>query len=1054
MLNRNVLLGTTVLIGLASASVAFAQTSPAKPNQPATQTASKEDGSEVEELIVTGSRIRRNEYTSASPIQVITSEQATLEGLIDTAEVLQQSSVASGSFQVNSQLIGTLAYGQEQVTSGANYISLRGLGANRTLVLLNGRRVGPAGVSGAIGPVDLAVIPQSIIARQEILKDGASSVYGSDAVAGVVNIITKDNVDGGAITVYGNQPFESGGERFQVNGNWGKTFDRGYIGISGDYYKRNPLTRGDRDNLGCTQNVYFDPTNGDRLDQRLHDGSYLCSNITNNAIQVVDNVNNRVLVYAQPGRDYGTAQYGNDSPYAGMARVNRAGYPTTYRNADTYLDTPLYAQEQVINPMTRYGVFLTGGFDLTSKTEVYGEFMYSRRETETNQISNVGPATVTSTNNGILGSTTGGLLASNPNNVAPNGTPFGYTTSVFIARTLFANQNVDYLRGVIGIKGELPELPVLGGWHWDAYVQRAKSDGEYNNQFIYTDRLTAVSGASACTNNPAFIGNKSGFSCANLNGGAGIPWTSQRVVSGQFNDQERAFLFGWNRGTTEYTQTTAEVSITGDLFTLPAGPLGAAFGVSWRKDEINDNPGENALARNMYNYTTAGITKGSDTVREAYGELDIPVFKSLPLVQSLNVNLSGRISDYESYGQSETYKVGVNWQIVPALRLRGSYGTSFRAPALFEQFIGARTAFQSQAIDPCVNYQNNENPVIRANCAGTNHPGLPAGTSIPENYTGTGVPSALVLTGGGRDVLKPETSDASMVGVIWTPSFIDLSVAVDYFEYDVKDEIRTFGAANILYQCYSRTDFPNNPYCSLFTRTNTPSATNYGVTQVDNSYVNVAAQKNRGIDMNVRYQHEFGETRMIIDGQFTWQLEDTTELLGAADAEDYNGSTTEPDFTGGVNVRFERGDWTLAWGVDMYGKASDTEVLGTDLASTNATYNVTCTFTPTPPPGGTSTPQVGACSSFRNTSGALATPGSLVVNSQPIYRKLYNEFTAYHNISITRRKDDWTFRAGIQNLFGEEAPLAGSGLYRKGTAALNLYDLLGRRGWISVTKTF
>lgn len=1039
MLDRKYLFGTTIVAGLFAAAM-FSAPAAAQEAKPATKPSESKAEAEgdVSALIVTGSRIKRNEFTSSSPIQVITAEQASLEGLVDTAEILQQSSIASGSFQVNSQLVGTIQAGQEQITLGANYISLRGLGANRTLVLLNGRRVGPAGVSGAIGPVDLSVIPQSIIERQDILKDGASSIYGSDAVSGVINIITRNNLDGGAMTIYGNQPFKSGGERFQINGSYGKTFDRGSFSISADWLHREALLRKDRDYLRCTENVFFDPTSMERVDQRLYDGSILCNNITNNALQVVDNVNNRVLMYDVPGRNFGGPKDGNDSPVVGMQRVNRAGYPVTFQNADLYLDTPLYGEEQVINPLDRYSVFGTGTFDITGKVQAYGELLLSRRETEANSISNVGPGRVINS----LNQTQQGLPASNPNNLMPNGAPFGFSVSVFAPRTLFSSQTVDYGRIVGGLRGDIGDLGFLSDLSWDFYVQHSRSDGEYKTQFVYTDRLTAVSSPGvACTDNPLGIGNLSNFKCADLNGGAGIPWTSARILAGQFNDQERAFLFGVNTGTTKYEQTSAEASATGTLFTLPAGPVGAAIGFSWRKDKINDDPGENALARNMYNFTTAGVTKGTDTVKEVYGELNIPIVRDIPAIQNLTLNVSGRYSDYDSYGSNSTYKVGLNWQIVPAFRLRGSYGTSFRAPALFEQFIGSRTAFTAQSgIDPCINWASQANTVIQQNCQAL---------GIPDNYTGIGVPSATVLTKGGRDVLKPETSDSLVVGAIWTPSFVDLSVAVEYFEYNIQDEIRTFGAANILFQCMSRTDFPNNPFCSLFQRTATPTPTDFGITTVDNSYINVASQKNRGIDLTFRYQHDFEATKLTVDGQFTWTMEDTTQLLGSSEPEDFNGGTGEPDFSGQFNVRLDRGDWTFNWNMDLLGKASDTDIIGTDLASSNATYNVTCTFTPT---GGS--PSVGPCSSFRGPTGALLTPGSLAVNSQTVYRKLYNEFSLYHSISLTRRWDDWTFRAGIQNLFDEDPPLAGSGLFRKGVAAMNAYDVLGRRAWISISKTF
>ena len=227
-LNRKMLLASTVIAGFAmiAPGIAVAQSTPPSdttPPPPATQ-----KSNEVSEVVVTGSRIHRNEYNSAAPIQVLSGDTASLEGLANTAEILSTSSLVAGSFQVNNQLTGFLVTGGP----GASTIQLRGLGAQRTLVLVDGYRMGPAGVGGTVGPFDLNVIPSSIVDRIEILKDGASSIYGSDAVAGVINVITKKNLDGGVINAFSDISQYGGGNRYDVNGGWGKVFDKGYWNLS------------------------------------------------------------------------------------------------------------------------------------------------------------------------------------------------------------------------------------------------------------------------------------------------------------------------------------------------------------------------------------------------------------------------------------------------------------------------------------------------------------------------------------------------------------------------------------------------------------------------------------------------------------------------------------------------------------------------------------------------------------------------------------------------------------------------------------------------------
>jgi len=986
--NKKFLLATTFIAGLAMAAPSLAQQQPSNQDE-------DEEGEQVEDVVVTGSRLRRDEFSSSSPVQVITGEQAALEGMVDTAELLQQSTIASGSYQLNNQLTGFVTEGGGSINS----VSLRGLGAQRTLVLLNGRRVGPAGTRGQVQAVDLNVIPQSMIERIEILKDGASSVYGSDAIAGVVNIITRTNLDGFEASAFINRSFDGGGDVQRYNLGWGSTFDRGYIQAGFDYYRQDELTRADREDTACAADYLFDPTTGARVDILDQvSGTAQCYNLFASALRANPGPGTMDLIYMRPGYNYAVA--GNNSNVVGMARQGRGYYPGTYSYYNG--QSPLYDRASVVSPVERYTVTAMGGFDLTPNVEVYGEFMYNRRQSEQNGVRQFFPTVYT----GYIG-------AQRPD----TGTNFlGSTLLPIIPKTSDNDQSIDYYRGVVGIRGTFGNAGFLSGWDWDLYGQWARSDGDYSTESIYADRVaavtgvnvgvTAITGPGPCYTGP-LVTNVSGYSCASLPGG--VPWTSQRVLTGNFNQAERDFLFFTQEGNTTYDHRYVEGSMAGDLFELPAGAVGAAVGFQFRQEEIDDTPDPMAQAGNLWGQTAAGRTTGSDTVREVFGEIEVPIIRGFTGIDELTVNLSGRYSDYDSYGQSDTYKVGLNWQITPAWRVRLSQGTSFRAPALYELYLANQTSFLGQtAVDPCIDWGNSTNPRIQANCAAA---------GVPFNYTGLGS-SALIITGGGLGVLEPETAEARTLGVIWTPAFIDMSVAVDYFEIDVDNEVRTFGAGNILYQCYNATDYPTNPFCSLFTRAGPadPTRPNQIIT-VNNSYVNVAAQTNRGIDLTVRYNHEFSFGDLSLDGQFTWQLEDRTTLLGTATPEDTNGETTEPDFTGQFNIRFDRGDWTAFWAVDMIGKASDTEEVGADVFLSSR-YS------------------------------------SVVGVPTPVYYKQYTEFTAYHDFSLRYRMDDWTFQAGVQNVFDERPPAQSAGQFRVGTAALNLYDMVGRRGFISVSRRF
>ncbi|HQR91313.1 MAG TPA: TonB-dependent receptor, partial [Caulobacter sp.] len=280
-----------------------------------------------------------------------------------------------------------------------------------------------------------------------------------------------------------------------------------------------------------------------------------------------------------------------------------------------------------------------------------------------------------------------------------------------------------------------------------------------------------------------------------------------------------------------------------------------------------------------------------------------------------------------------------------------------------------------------------------------------AADGIPSTHTGAGS-SATVTSGGGKGALEAETSKAVTYGVIWTPSFADLNVAVDYFEIEVNDEITRLGAARIVAGCYRSLTFATDPLCNLFTRTPGSNLIN----SVTNNYLNIAEQANRGIDLTVRYGQELPwDSKLTVDLQTTWQLEDTTALF-AGTTIDENGFVGDPDWTGQLNFRLTKGDWTGFWGIDMVGKASDAE----DYADKNA--------------AGTT------------------------------FYKIHTEFTAYHSLSLQKKFDDWSILGGVANVFSEEPPAVslGQGNYSTvGSSVLaSQYDYFGRRLFVNITARF
>ncbi|MFC0633395.1 TonB-dependent receptor domain-containing protein [Brevundimonas balnearis] len=1034
---------TTVFMSLAlmTPQVVMAQDSQNTGSE--SQQEAEDDATEVGEVVITGSRIRRNEFTSTQPIQVITSEQATLEGLADTTEILQSSTAANTATQINNFFTGFVTTGGP----GVNTVSLRGLGAQRTLILVNGRRAGPAGVRGTVGPFDLNTIPSSQIERVEILTDGASSIYGSDAVAGVINIITRSNQDGGNFEAFASVPEREGGEEYRISGSWGQTFSRGYFNVGADYYERKATLFGDRDWFDCPQDrVFADESLLVRRDV-LENGEYKCDFVLNSIIRTqlagsagpvaVANRRDGDFIF-DPTATQGTGFTGCNIPgwrhvAGGFNSAATPGpdcsitaSPTDVRRA-AYSVYPLYndrySSRTAISPVKRYSITSFGGFDVTPRIEAFYELLLNRRESEQNSWRQLFPTVSPFHSDNPFGG---------PFNGQTNTFNGGYYATPVALVDSINRQEVDYGRIVAGLRGDFDAFGK--NWDWELAAQYSRSEGTYGGNFFYNDRVEATAGYYAlfgrdATGNfadldgdgdidatdraPRAFGAATGncdaailISATDCPAG-GIDWFSPEFLrDGVLPADQYNFISGYEEGLTTYDHMYIEGVVSGEPFTLPAGPVGAALGFQIRKEEIDDTPGPEQLRNNLWGSTSAGRTVGEDTIREVFAEVELPIVRDIPLVQAFTVNLSGRFSDYDSYGENSTYKVGLNWEITPEWRIRASNGTSFRAPALYELYLANQTSFIGQAnIDPCRNWGTSTNQVLRDNCAAE---------GIPDDYAVPGS-SATVIAGGGVGLLDPETAEATSIGLIWTPSWIDLNIAIDYFDIQVDDQVAQFGAANILSACYTSENYPNEPLCTLFTRDRDPNSARYlQVLTVNNNYVNISQQKNQGLDINVRYNREFSFGDLQITGRVSHILDWTTQVFNSSVVTVNNSRVGSPETVGELNFRFDRGDWTVFYGIDYVGE-SDNDPF-------------------------------------------FATPGNATTFlGEPVFVERGTEEYLTHAISVRKQMDDWTFQVGIQNVFDENPPYFGisSGSTVIGNTPLaTQYDWNGRTGFVSISKTF
>ncbi|MDH4255689.1 MAG: TonB-dependent receptor, partial [Gammaproteobacteria bacterium] len=662
------------------------------------------DDAQVEEIVVTGSRIRRDSFSSAAPMDVVLTESAGARGISDVATMLQTTTVAAGAPQVTAASSTVFV---ENGGLGSSSISIRGLGPNRTLVLLNSRRAGPSGVQGAVSAFDLNAIPMSSIERIEVLKDGASSIYGSDAVAGVINIITKKD-DGASFEAFYSAPQQSGGEQTRLSGSWGKTFERGRIRATADYNKIEILQRRDRDFFDCEEDYTFDPDTGERadlIDPRT--GKFLCNDLPWGHVWVYDYASE---VTADGSTNVGPAPYLLQYDFDGLLSANGLpplapatdpNYMTTppgwypIRQGDPLSDSlydaqhPLHGTQTLVPDNETVTLFVEGEYELTDNVSAYSEVLLSRRETIDIGYRQIWTY-IYNYDSADLG------FASDPFSVGWTGAQWLSPLSI----TDHADQSVtvDYMRFVGGLTGEMQNF--MQGWNWDLSLQYSKSDGEYVNDRVLTDALEYPffrTGSCAGEITPV-----SGRECVD------IQWLDPNFLAGDIPQNVKDYLFDVDVGNTEYKQWSVDGFITGDAFEMPAGSVGLAVGFHYRYDEILDTPGSIVLANNAWQDDAAGITAGDDTTVAVFGEVDIPLLRDKPLVDFLDFNASVRYTDVDSYGDDTTYKVGLNWALTQTFRARSTYGTSFRTPALYELYLANQTSsISARNADPCINWQTN-----------------------------------------------------------------------------------------------------------------------------------------------------------------------------------------------------------------------------------------------------------------------------------------------------------------------------------------------------------
>ena len=975
---------TFVSVGVASAQTPVAEQSAQTPV--AVQ--------KVEKVEITGSRIERDNFSTSAPVTIIRNEDSTLAGFSSTAQVLQSTTVTGGQGQINNAYGGFVTDGGP----GANTIGLRGFGPTRSLVLLNGRRMAPSGTRGSVGAADLNTLPNAIVDRIEVLKDGASSIYGSDAVAGVINIITKKNFTG--LTVEGGTAVtqEGGGSTRYLALSGGKVADNYRFLASYQFTEQDSLTLGDRDWTRCNTDYRRTSVGGvvgawgsfDFVDPKTGQPKcYPISGTGSNGVTINTLGTTARTGVGAPG-SVGTS-FNRWRPNAAIT-TGFVGYEGVGGGANSLgvRDTfdPLILNRSLISPSRSQNVFAQGGVDLQTlgNAELYFEVLLNRRES--NQTGYRQLSLDYMRGSPLLPADLAFSNFAAPT-VISNGANVGARAFIGFGNDK-SSQSVDFGRLATGIRGSVANT----GWDYDVSVTSSRSRGSYTFEAFLVDRLAQSLNVVA--------DGRGGYNCVNpANGCVAAPALTPAVIGGRLPAEWVKYVWQPVTGATTYREDVATASVTGPLFTLPYGKVKGAFGVEARRMRIDDTPAANSIAGNLYNFTSSTPTRGSDKADDIFGEIEVPLLKNLPGAQELTLNGSGRWANYESYGGGSTYKAGLLWTPAKFVTLRGTHGTSYRAPALYEQFLGASSGFLSSTVDPCNNWDaaGNLGTIRSNNCK---NEGLPAG------YTAT--TGVAVLGVGGRAAgLKAETSTNKSFGIIVQPELPtgwgDLSVAVDRFDIQVDNGVASLGGAAILNRCYDDLQFrAGGSFCRFVAR----NPANNALT-VTNGFVNLSTDVVKGYDFTARYSNNIGLGRLRLNLSLTKYQSQANKLFREDPLDDVNGTIGNPDWSGALDANYAYKNWNFYYGLEWVGKTSSYAYLEQDPAT--STYK-------------------------------LNTPDYFL-----------------HSASIRYRDEagKWSATFGVRNLANVKPPSisAQAGYNRVGNAPLySGYDYVGRRFFLNLSKSF
>lgn len=836
------------------------------------QDAPAEDAITLDRIEVTGTRIKKAEIEGQVPVQTLTREDIERTGLTSIGDIVQRLTGSGSALNTKFNSSGNFGFPPDGsgVGAGSAQVDLRHLGSKRVLVLVDGIRwVNEASASGVGAATDLNTIPLAIVERIEVLEDGASAVYGSDAIAGVVNIITRRNFDGAQVTVNYGQYDQGDGQTSGVDSAWGGSSDRANWFLGASFVEQQRINSRDRE-----QSAWPRPGGGIAFGSAFTPTGRFFIRDPNTGARLDLTTNTGVTAPV-----YNPAQTGC---------VRTDGFHC-FTSADRFNFSQF---NLLLTPSKRAGLFGQFRFDLNENTSWYAKALYNRRES-TNEAApepvQLGPAAGNAFANRAVISRLNpfnpfgfDLISSGP---GANITFFGWRPIKGGPRVFEQEVETSYFG--TGVEGSFD----LGAraYLWDVNFASSVNRAEQTNYGSYNIRriVQALGSQASCQAIPG---------CVPLNVFGGPDVVTPAML---------AWIQPIVRDESENKLQLFSANITGDLFDLPAGPVSFASGYEYRKYEGFYQPDPITVA-GEYNGVPSLPTAGEYDVNEVYTELSVPLLAESPWAKKLDLSLAGRYSDYSTFGGNFTGKVGLRWQVVDELMFRATVAEGFRAPPIGELF-GSASRFDAQLRDPCLISTTGAPPTgSPANCAAL---GVPPGAVQINNQIS-------VLTGGNPN-LQPESADSFTAGMVWSPSFLEntaiserIDVEVTFYKHEIEGAIQAIDAQTQLNLCVQTLD---PVYCGGITRAATGA-----ISEFNNFLTNIGVIKTDGWDLDLFWV--LPESKW---GKFSVAWQNTRvgryEALGAAGARqprtvgrEVNDSAI-PEWTSTLVLDWRLGAWSADW---------------------------------------------------------------------------------------------------------------------------------------------